>query len=111
MLPAIPLDGGYSSLSGKSVAPTIDELLDREERNQSAGKRDRGVKRGERCYRRHAEIAEPGKKVQLADIDHAERRPEDDEAIEGLDDEARAPGHRVSDRREAEMIIAPRRRR
>src|SRR6516164_3500993 len=55
----------FGTAAGKVVAPAVDELLDREERDQSARQRDRGVKRGERRHRRHAEIAEPGEEIKI----------------------------------------------
>src|SRR5437588_6220182 len=111
VLPAISLDGRLSIVPGEPVAPAVDELLDGEQRNKLARKRDRRVKRGERRHRRHAEIAEPGEEIEIAEIDHAERRTENDEAIESLDHQPRSPGHCFGDRREAEVVIAPRRRR
>src|SRR5437868_11254911 len=111
MLPAVSLDGRFGIAARKSVAPAVDKLLDCEQRNQRARKRDRRVKRGERGHRRHAEIAEPGEEIEVAEIDHAERCAENDEAIESLGDEARSPGHCLGYCRQAQMIIAPRRRR
>ena len=79
------LDGGFGVVAGEAVAPAIDELLDREQSDQRARKRDRRIKRSERGHRRPAEIAETGEEVEVAEIDHAERRAEDDEPIECVD--------------------------
>src|SRR6516162_7829877 len=95
-------------LGGKAVAPAIDELLDGEESDQRTRKWDRSVKGGQWRHRRHAEIAEARKKIEVAEPDHTQRRAEHDETVEGLDDAPHPSGHRLGDRRQAEVVVAPR---
>src|SRR5258708_8504315 len=79
----------FARLVGRfeTVAPAVDELLDGEEGNQHAGDRDRCVERGDRRHRRHAEAAEALPEIDVAEVDHAERDCEHDQAAEGLDRE------------------------
>src|SRR5882672_9138045 len=91
----------------EAVAPAVDELLDGEQRDEKPRERDRGIERGERRHRRHAEIAQALDDVYAAEIHHAEGGEEHDAAVEDLGDQTGAPVHRFGDRGEIEMIGAP----
>src|SRR5215471_1087410 len=95
----------------EAVAATVDDLLDREQRDEDARDRDRSVEGGDRRIGGQTEAAEPAKEIEIAKVDQAARDRQDDEARRELDDETRRAVHRFRERGQVEVIVAPRRRR
>ena len=89
------------------VANAVDELLHREQGDQRAGKRDRRIERGDRRPRWQPEAAEAPDIIDVAKIDEAGRHAEHDDADNDLDDHARRAVHRIRDRGQVQMIVAP----
>src|SRR3954468_6803949 len=90
----------------KAVADAIDQLLDREQANQRAAKRDRGIERGDRRARRQAKTAKAADIVLVAEPDQAKGDAEHYDADDNLDDQPRRPMHRLGNRGQIEMIVA-----
>ena len=90
----------------KSVADAVDQLLDREQRDQHSGQRDRRVQRGDRRARRQAETAKPPQIVEVAEPDQAERDAENRDTNDDLDDQARRAMHRLGNRGQIQVIVA-----
>src|SRR5713101_5765393 len=78
------LVGDLGRVALEAVTPAVYELLDGEQRDQDAGERDRGVERGDRGHRRHAEAAKTLGEIDETEIDHAECGEQNDAAIEYL---------------------------
>src|SRR5712671_2881297 len=55
----------------EAVAAAVDDLLDREQRDERAAERDRRVKRCDRRVGRQAEAAKPTQEIEVAKIDQA----------------------------------------
>src|SRR5580704_18035248 len=91
----------------KAVAASVDDLLDREQRDQHPAQRNRRIERGNRRVRRQPEAAEPAQEIDVTEIDEAAGDGEDHGADPDLDEEARRPVYRLGNRREIEMIVAP----
>ena len=79
----------------KTFADSIDELLDREQRNQGAGKRDRGIERGDRGIRRQPETAETPEIVDVTVIDQDPCHRQHHNADQDFDDQPRRAMHRL----------------
>src|ERR1700719_5382001 len=90
----------------KSFADAIDQLFDREQRDQRAGERYRRVKRGDRRAGRQPEAAKAPQIIDIAEPDQAERDAEHDDADDDLDDQPRRPVQRLGDRGQVQMIVA-----
>src|ERR1700730_17914573 len=57
----------------EAVAAAVDQLLDGEQKNQRAGKRDGRIERRDRGHRRQPEAAKPAQIIEVAEIDEASR--------------------------------------
>src|ERR1700686_5830206 len=90
----------------KSIFDAVDQLLDREQADQHAGERNRGIERGNRRARRQPETAETAEVVDIAEPDQTKRDAEHDEADTDLDDQPRGAVQRVRDRGQVQMIVA-----
>src|SRR5258705_6381780 len=90
----------------KTVADAIDELLDREQADQRAAKRDRGIERGDRRARRQAKTAKAADIVLVAEPDQTKGDAEHHDADDDLDDQPRRAMHRLGNRGQIEMIVA-----
>jgi hypothetical protein len=95
----------------EAIAAAVDDLLDREQGDQHAGQRDRGIERRNRRIRGQPKAAEAAEEIDVAEIDQAARNSENDEARRDLDDEPRRAVHRFGESGEVEVVVAPRRRR
>ena len=90
----------------KSVCDAVDQLLDREQRDQQPGERNRRIERGDRRARRQPETAEAPEIVDVAEPDQAKRDAENHEADDDLDDQPRRAVQGFRDRGQVEMIVA-----
>ena len=75
-----------------------------------AADRNGDVKRRDGRHRRHAQTFEAVEKIQVAEIDHAERDTENDRPVEYFEEQSAVAGHRFSEHGKIEMIVAPSRR-
>src|SRR3981081_4161195 len=90
----------------EALGDAIDQLLDREQRDEDAGDRYSRIKRGDRRARWKAETAKAPEIVDVAEPDQAERNAEDDDADDDLDDQPRRPVQCLGDRGQVQMIVA-----
>ena len=95
----------------ESVANSVDKLLDGEQRDKRTGNGDGRIERSDGRHRRHPEAREAAQEIDIAKVDETERNPEDHQSNDDLGDQARRSMQRFGDRREIQMIVAPRRHR
>ena len=88
------------------MQPAVHHLLDGEKRNHGAADRDGDVKRCNWGHRRHSQTFEAIEKIQEAEVNHAERDAQHDRAVEQFEEQAAVSGHRFSEHREIEMVVA-----
>src|SRR3981081_3410493 len=90
----------------EALGDAVDQLFDREQRDEDAGDRYSRIERGDRRARWKAETAQPPEIVDVAEPDQAERNAEDDDADDDLDDQPRRPVQCLGDRGQVQMIVA-----
>src|SRR5262245_54572679 len=90
----------------EAVATTIDDLLDREKRDQNAGEGDRGIKRGDRCIRWQSKTAKTAEKIEIAVVDQAGSHYENNQPNNQFGGKTCAAAHRFRYGGEVEVIIA-----
>src|SRR5215470_13797494 len=90
----------------EAVSAAIDDLFDREQRDQGAGERDRRIEGCNGSVGGETEAAKAAKKVEVAKIN--ERRCDDEygEPDRELCDGARGPVHGFGKRRQIEVVVA-----
>ena len=93
----------------EAVLPAVDELLDREQRDQYAGRRDDRRVDSQREQRWHPIAAEVEHRILPAEPDEQPGHDQHDHAIRDLDDTARRAGHPLGDLGQIEVIVAARR--
>src|SRR5215831_13579076 len=90
----------------ESVATTVDDLLDREKRDQDAGQRDCSIKRGDRRIRGQPKTAETAKEIEIAVVDQAGRYHEHYQTNDHFGSKTRPAVHRFRNSGEIEVIVA-----
>src|SRR5437016_4806446 len=95
----------------EAVAQAVDDLLDREQRDEHAAERDRRVERRNRRVRGQTKAAKSAKEIEIAEIYEAAGRRQNHKARDDLDDNTSLAVHRLGERGQVEMIVSSRRRR